>query len=167
MSRLAGGMLIVELAQPLSGLACSATGTVDLQPPAAPTGLSVTNEGDGEVSLAWNAVSGATGYNVYRSPLSGGGWAKINTTTDTSFTDTGLQNARTYYYVVTALDGVGGNESAYSNEVSALPHFTIGWANLQWPPTLTHTISVTDRTDDVYGQVWIDGVTNQSGQPLA
>ena len=56
-----------------------------------------------------------------------------------------------------------GNESEYSNEVSALPHFTIGWANLQWPPTLTHTLSATDRTDDVYGQVWIDGVTSQPG----
>ena len=51
-----GGELIVELA-PLSAWLL-ATGTVDLQPPAAPTGLSVTNEGDGEVSLAWNAVSG-------------------------------------------------------------------------------------------------------------
>ena len=45
-----------------------------------------------------------------------------------------------------------------------MPHYTIGWANLQWPPTLTHTISVTSRTDNVYGQVWIDGVTSQPGQ---
>jgi hypothetical protein len=28
---------------------------------------------------------------------------------------------------------------------------------------MAHTISVTDRTDDAYGQVWIDGVTNQPG----
>jgi hypothetical protein len=28
---------------------------------------------------------------------------------------------------------------------------------------MTHTIDVTDRTDDAYGQVWIDGVTNQPG----
>jgi len=47
--------------------------------------------------------------------------------------------------------------------VSALPHLMIGWANTQWPPTLTHTISVTNRTDSVYGQVWIDGATNQPG----
>ena len=32
-------------------------------------------------------------------------------------------------------------QSAPSNEVTALPHLEIGWANLQWPPTLTHTIS--------------------------
>jgi hypothetical protein len=64
---------------------------------------------------------------------------------------------------VRALDSAG-NESLPSNEVSALPHLAIGWANLQWPPSMTHTISVVNRTDNVYGQVWIDGVTNQPGQ---
>jgi len=28
---------------------------------------------------------------------------------------------------------------------------------------MTHTISATDRTDDAYGQVWIDGATSQPG----
>ena len=23
-----------------------------------------------------------------------------------------------------------------------IPHLSIGWANLQWPPTLTHTITI-------------------------
>ena len=41
--------------------------------------------------------------------------------TGTSFTDTGLVNARTTYYVVRALDAAG-NESGPSNEVTALPH---------------------------------------------
>jgi hypothetical protein len=63
---------------------------------------------------------------------------------------------------VTALDAAG-NESGWSNEVAAVPHLTIGWANLQWPPTMTHTISATNRTDTAYGQVWIDGVTSQPG----
>ncbi len=113
------------------------SGNVDLQPTAAPSGLNVTNEGNAQVSLAWNSVSGSAGYNVYRSPLSGGGWIKANTgpVTGTSFTDSNLRNAQTYYYVVTSLDNAG-NESAYSNEVNALPHLTIGWANLQWPPTM-------------------------------
>ncbi len=157
-----GGILQVTL-NPLSGLLL-ATSNIDLTPPAAPTGLHVTNEGDAQVSLAWNSVGGAASYNVYRSPLSGGGFAKVNQSpiTNLHFIDTGLRNARSYYYVVRALDGAG-NESGASNEVVALPHYTIGWANLQWPPALTHTISAIDRTDDVYGQVWIDGVTNQPG----
>ena len=41
--------------------------------------------------------------------------------------------------------------------------WVIGWANTQWPPSLTHTCSETDRTNDIYGQVWIDGITNQPG----
>jgi fibronectin type 3 domain-containing protein len=140
------------------------SGRVDLKPTAAPANLRVVSENDATVSLAWDAVPGSAGYNLYRSPLSGGGWVKVNTEplTVTEFTDTGLQNARTYYYVVTSLDAKG-NESAYSNEVNALPRLTIGWANLQWPPTMTHTISAVNRTDNAYGQVWIDGVTNQPG----
>jgi glycosidase len=158
----AGGKVSVTLA-PLSGLLL-VSGQIDRTPPAAPTNLAVASEGDGVVSLSWNAVSGAAGYNVYRSPLSGGGWVKANGAplTGTSFADAGLRNAQTYYYVVRALDAAG-NESKDSNEVAGLPHYTIGWANLQWPPTLNHTISTTDRTDNVYGQVWIDGVTNQPG----
>jgi len=140
------------------------SGNVDLQAPTAPVNLHLTNEGNAQVSLAWNSVSDAAGYNLYRSPLSGGGFDKLNDNplAGTDYTDTGLQNATTYYYVVTALDAVG-NESAPSNEVSALPHLSIGWANLQWPPSMSHTISVVNRTDTAYGQVWIDGATSAPG----
>jgi len=157
----AGGKLAVTLG-PRSGVVLITQGA-DLTPPAAPTGLAAS-EGSHSVSLTWNAVDGATGYAVYRSPLSGGGYVKVSgsSLTATSFTDTGLQNGRTYYYVVRALDGVG-NESASSNEVAAVPHLVVGWSNLQWPPTLTHTISATNRTGNVYGQVWIDGETSKPG----
>jgi len=159
---LTGGVLQVTLA-PLSA-ALLATDIIDLDPPAPPAGLHVTAEGNSSVGLTWNASPGAASYNVYRSPVTGGGWVKANASplAATSFTDTGLRNARTYYYVVRALDALG-NESGPSNEVSAVPHYTIGWANLQWPPTLTDTISAVRRTDNVYGQVWIDGVTSMPG----
>jgi glycosidase len=157
----AGGVLRLTLG-PKSGAVWVATG--DFAPPAAPSGLRVTSEGNGQVGLAWNAVAGAASYNVYRSPLSGGGWVKANTSpvTGTSFEATGLPNAVASYFVVRALDE-HGNESGPSNEVQALPHLTIGWANLQWPPSLNHVVSTTNRTEAVYGQVWIDGVTNQAG----
>jgi hypothetical protein len=140
------------------------SGAVDLQPTAAPANLQILGEGDGSVNLSWGAVPGSAGYNVYRSRLSGGGFEMVNgnPVSGTSFEDTGLRNATTYYYVVTSLDSAG-NESGFSNEVAGLPHLVIGWANLQWPPTMDHTISVVNRTDTAYGQVWIDGVTNQPG----
>jgi hypothetical protein len=141
-----------------------ATGKTDLQPPSAPTGLKVTNEGSTNLSLVWNASAGAAGYNIYHSPVSGGGWVKVNSSllTGTSFTDTNLTNGQNYFYVVSALDAAG-NESAFSNEATGQPHLSIGWANVQWPPTLNQTISVTSRTGNVYGQIWIDGVTGLPG----
>lgn len=43
------------------------------------------------------------------------------------------------------------------------PHETIDYADLRFPPTLDHTISAVNRTANVYGQVWIDGVTDLPG----
>ena len=148
---------------PLSG-ALLQTSRMTLAPPPAPANLRVTAEGADSIDLAWDAVAGAVGYHVYRSVVSGGGYVRVNAApiTGPTYTDSDLHNAQAVFYVVRAVDATG-NESAASNEVSALPHYTIGWANLQWPPTLTHTISAVNRTDNVYGQVWIDSVTSRPG----
>ena len=159
----ADGVVVVTLPA-MSGLVL-ASGTIDLTPPPAPTGLEVTDEAANQLTVAWTGSAGATGYDVFVSPLSGGGYVQANDApvAGTSFTITGLDNARRYHVVVRARDAAG-NRSAPSNEVVGLPHLVIGWANLQWPPSMTHTISTVDRTDDVYGQVWIDGQTSQPGQ---
>jgi fibronectin type 3 domain-containing protein len=94
----------------------SATPTCAL--PAAPAGLSAT-PGDSQVSLSWTVVSGATGYNVKRSTNGSSyvtiayGWPT------TSYTDPGLTNGTTYYYVVSAVSSCG--EGANSTQVSATP----------------------------------------------
>ncbi len=135
----------------------------DLTPPAAPSSL-VATEGEGQVALAWDGAPDAAGYDVYRSPVSGGGYARLNDTplTDTAYTDATVVNGRRYYYVVTAVDDAG-NASGRSNEAQALPHLSIDWANLQWPPAIVHTISALTPTENIYGQVWIDGYTVLSG----
>jgi glycosidase len=130
--------------------------------PAAVTDLAVTAEGDGSISLGWTAASGATSYDVYRSLLSGGGYELVTNVAGTTYTDTGLTNAVTYYYVVVARDDASGLVSGYSNEAHGMPQLGIGWANLQWPPSITHTIG-TAPTSNIYGQVWIDGVTSAPG----
>ncbi|HVH85752.1 MAG TPA: alpha-amylase family glycosyl hydrolase, partial [Terriglobales bacterium] len=157
-----GGGLQATLDPESALLLC--TGSVNLTPPSPPTGLKVFKETSGQVALAWNASSGATAYNVYSSPVSGGGYTKANSSpvSGTSFTATGLANAITYYFVVRALDA-DGNESDASNEVSGIPHLAIARAYLEKPSTLVQTISAVNRTANIYGLVGIDGVMNQAG----
>jgi chitin-binding protein len=93
--------------------------------PTAPTGLAAV-AGNAQVQLNWNAVSGATGYNVKRSTTNGGPYANVNTApvTATTFTNTGLTNGTPYFYVVTALNASG--ESPVSTQVSATPQAATG-----------------------------------------
>jgi len=88
--------------------------------PAAPSGLTAT-AGNGQVSLAWNSVPGASSYSVYRGTSPGGEGATpvASGLGSPAYTDTGLSNGTTYYYVVTATNGVG--EGQNSSEASATP----------------------------------------------
>jgi fibronectin type 3 domain-containing protein len=73
------------------------------------------------VDLTWNAASGAVGYNVYRSTVSGGPYSMINTSLDgtTAYTDNTVVSGQTYYYVATTVDG-RSSESGYSNQAQAV-----------------------------------------------
>ncbi len=86
--------------------------------PGAPTGFTAT-AGNQQVALSWNAVSGAANYHVKRSTTSGSGYAQIASPSTTTYTDTGVTNGTTYYYVVTAVNSAG--ESGNSAEASAKP----------------------------------------------
>ena len=94
---------------------------VTVIPPGPPLTVSVicnlstgaTNYG---LTLAWSLFNGATGYNVYRSTVSGGPYTLISSNqTATTFSDTNL-NSTGYFYVVTAL--LNNNEGPFSNEVA-------------------------------------------------
>ena len=50
--------------------------------------------------------------------------------------------------------------SAASSTASA--DVTLGWYNLQWPPTIN--VNLGSPTDTIYGQVWTQGVTDSPGQ---
>ena len=91
---------------------------------APPTNLSAT-AGTNRVTLSWNAVVGeegagipsATSYRVYRSTTSGNyGTMPVGTSSTTGFVDTSAAGGTTYFYVVRAVDAVGG-ESLNSNEI--------------------------------------------------
>lgn len=89
--------------------------------PSVPTGLTTTG-GTLQVTLAWTASTGATGYNVKQSLTSGSGYTTLvsaPTTAESSYTDTSLAGGATYYYVVSAINTISTCESANSAEASA------------------------------------------------
>lgn len=87
--------------------------------PYAVTGLAATPAGTGQVNLTWNAVAGATSYNLYRTSQSGDEPATPSVTgiTGTSYDDTGLNDGTTYHYQVVAVNASG--PSGFSLEVHA------------------------------------------------
>jgi cellulose 1,4-beta-cellobiosidase len=83
---------------------------------AAPTGLTAKS-GSGQIALSWSAGPGVTTYNVKRSGTSGGPYARIASTSASSYADEGLAGGTTFYYVVSST--VSSTESGNSVEVSA------------------------------------------------
>jgi hypothetical protein len=119
-----------------SGMSSEVTATPKAQAaiPSAPTSLSAT-AGNGQVVLSWTASSGATSYNIYRGTSSGDEATLTTGVTTAGFTDTGVTNATTYFYEVTAVNSTG--ESAKSSEVSATP--TTGFSISATPTSLSLT----------------------------
>jgi len=87
--------------------------------PGVPTNIQAA-AGDGEVTIRWSPVSGATSYNIYWNTTG------IVTTSDSAiisapspYVHTGLTNGTTYHYAVTAVNIEG--ESDLSSEASVTP----------------------------------------------
>ena len=86
--------------------------------PSAPVGVYASGAGSGKIDISWlpNPESDVTGYYVHRS--SGYDYySKSSLISGTSHQDTGIADGTTYYYKITAWDGL--YEGAESDEVSA------------------------------------------------
>ena len=73
----------------------------------------------GKPQLTWKSIPGATEYQVYRSTQQNSGYSKINTTTATSYVNTGAKANTTYYYRIVAVKSTAASD--FSNIVSARP----------------------------------------------
>jgi hypothetical protein len=109
-----------EKAISLDAIDIDATGT--LRPYShisSPTNLTAS-AGNSQVNLHWDVVTGATGYSVKRSTITGGPYTTLaaNVTTNT-YADYSVVNGVTYYYVVTAFKE--NVRSADSNGANAIP----------------------------------------------
>jgi fibronectin type 3 domain-containing protein len=88
--------------------------------PSAPTGL-IAAVGNSQLTLTWNASTGATSYSVFRGTTAGGESAAAiaQNLTSLTFTDTTVTNGTAYFYKVSASNSAG--VSGQSNEASATP----------------------------------------------
>jgi hypothetical protein len=86
--------------------------------PLAPTNL-VATATNALAVLNWSTITNATGYNLKRSLVSGGPYTNVASQSMLTFTNTGLVNGTTYFYIVTATNLAG--ESANSIEAIAQP----------------------------------------------
>ncbi|MGW9530911.1 S-layer homology domain-containing protein [Paenibacillus terrae] len=106
-----------------------------INPPAAPGGLTAT-AGNGQVALSWNSVAGAVTYDVYKGTTLGS-YESIPVATVSgatyTYTETGLTNGVTYFFVVKASNAGGSSDN--SNEASATPQVPVPGVPVLLPAT--------------------------------
>jgi fibronectin type 3 domain-containing protein len=130
----------------------SATPTAPASPPATPANLQAVAR-NAEISLSWSGSAGASSYDLKRSTASGGPYTQIATPSTNSYSDTGLTNGTTYYYVVSAVNSSG--QSSNSAQASATPTAPANPdVTITIDPTKTHPIS-----PYIYGINFYSGIT--------
>ncbi len=138
--------------------ASSATGDSAYSPEAnattmtsAPATLAATATSSTQINLSWADVSGETGFKIERKTGSGGTYAQIGTVgaNVTTYSDSSLTAATTYYYRVRASNA--GGDSAYSPEASA----TTG-------PAAPATLNATASSQTQINLSWAD-VSSETG----
>ena len=128
----------------------NATPAAPPQVPAVPTGV-VATAGNAQVSLAWNASTGATSYHVKRAAAIAGPFAQVAAPTATSYQDASTVNGTAYYFVITAVNPAG--ESANSAVVTATPTAATANVTITIDPTQRHAISPYVYGINFYGSI--------------
>ncbi|MGN1418722.1 MAG: hypothetical protein ACI4W6_05285, partial [Acutalibacteraceae bacterium] len=90
--------------------------------PAKTSGVAVKSTESRKATVSWSAVSGASGYEIYRSTKSGGTYTKVKTVSSSTkkYTDSSLKGGSKYYYKVRAYRTVNGSKvyGAFSSVAS-------------------------------------------------
>lgn len=117
-------------------------------------------EGNGEVTLKWDAVKGAKEYKIYYSSFKGSLKTEVKTVENTEATIDGLVNGNRLYFAVSVIDKEG-NESVLTWSDELTPHSKITWfGNLS-------DVKV-DKVDistpiNVNAEVFIENISNEEG----
>jgi fibronectin type 3 domain-containing protein len=130
-------------------------------PPAAPTGVNATPNGNNRIDVTYGSVAGAT-YRIYRADGScpGGSYSLVGTSSTTTYIDTAVSGGQTYAYVVTAFIAAQNCESAQSSCASA----TANGACTASPSFAGATSAASQQTATCAIQVnWSAGSSNCGG----
>ena len=129
------------------------------QKPIAPTGITVSNEGNNyipDVVIRWNTVNRATKYQLYKSSSANGTYSKIGETTSNFLADNNAPTNGSAYYKVKAVNNAGespfSNYAKYtpiSNDEAFTPHITYGNCTVSGN---TMTLRWTFKTGFGYGK---------------
>ena len=98
------------------------------------SGISIKN---GNVTVSWNKIAGATGYYVYHR-IGNGAWTRIATTTALSYADKAVSSGYTYQYCVKAYNSktVSGITASKQVKYLASPTATAangnGYVSVKW-----------------------------------
>jgi hypothetical protein len=115
-----------------------------------------TNAFAGQVGLAWNASTGASGYRVYYGISSGNYTANMNAGNTTTATVPNLTDGGMYYFAVKAYSS--SSESGYSNEVTGTARTPTSTGPLQGGdignPGLAGSTSYANGTYTLRGSGW-------------
>lgn len=106
----------------LSGEVWTATAEAPFTTPEPPATITAQG-GLGSVALTWDAVPGAAGYRVYRSPVAVGGFRPVSDViAETTYTDTTAANGYRFYYAIasSSADGLAGSLSRSAMAVPSI-----------------------------------------------
>ena len=105
----------------------------------------------GQLKLAWDAVAGATGYQLYYGTSTGNYSSNVDAQNQTSATLTGLTDGARYYLAVKAYNGT--TTSNFSSEVNAVVPAAAPVASFNASPTTGTAPLVVTLTDTSSGSI--------------
>ena len=76
--------------------------------------LKVSSPKTGRAALSWNAIEGASGYQIWRAEKEKGSYSIVKSITDskvTSYTNSGLESGKTYYFKIRAYIDTEGKKT--------------------------------------------------------
>ena len=91
--------------------------------PSTPTSVKAVSSSSKSINISWSAVTGASGYEIYRAPSSGGTYTLVSRPSAITYNNIGLTTNSTYYYKVRAyrLLSTVRVYSGFSTTISAKP----------------------------------------------